>query len=104
MLHTLSPILCVLGWLVLGPRGHVSTRVVFGAVVAPICWLAYTLVRGASVQDRFGNDYYPYPFMNVQEHGYPVVLLNATLVTVLFLVLSFGALAGDRRLGRTRTA
>ena len=32
----------------------------------------YTLARGALVQDRFGHDYYPYPFMNVQEYGYCV--------------------------------
>jgi hypothetical protein len=36
--------------------------------------------------------------MNVGVHGYPVVLLNVSLVAVLFLAVSFGALALDRRL------
>lgn len=102
LLHTASPVLTVLGWLLLGPRRQLSRRIVLLAVIAPICWLVYTLVRGANVQDRFGDDYYPYPFMNVQEHGYPVVLLNCAVVAVLFLAISFGALALDRRLPGVR--
>ena len=98
ILHTLSPILTVAGWLVFGPRGHVTLRIVPLAVIPPVLWIVYALVRGTLVQDRFGNDYYPYPFMNVQTHGYPVVLTNVTLVAVLFLLLAFGAAALDRRL------
>ena len=103
LLHTASPILTVLGWLVFGPRGMISRRVVLLAVIAPVVWIVYALVRGANVQDRFGNDYYPYPFMNVQEHGYPIVLVNVSIVAVLFLAISFGALALDRRLRGVRS-
>jgi len=98
LLHTVSPILAVLGWVLFGPRGMLSPRIVLLAVIAPVAWIVYTLVRGALVLDRFGNHYYPYPFMDVGVHGYPVVLLNVTLVAVLFLTISFGALALDRRL------
>ena len=98
LLHTASPILAVLGWLAFGPRGALSPRVVLLAVIAPVVWIAYALTRGALVRDRFGNDYYAYPFMNVQEHGYPVVLGNVSLVALLFLAISAGALALDRRL------
>ena len=102
VLHTLSPILAVLGWLIFGPRGALSRRIVVLAVIGPVIWIAYALVRGANVQDRFGDDYYPYPFMDVQEHGYPVVLVNVSIVAVLFLAISFGALALDRRLRGVR--
>jgi hypothetical protein len=102
ILHTLSPIITGLGWLLLGPRGQLTRRIVLLSVIAPICWLAYALIRGAFVDDRFGNAYYPYPFMNVQEHGYPVVLVNSGLVAVLFLAIAFGMLALDRRLPGVR--
>ena len=98
ILHTVSPIITVLGWLAFGPRGTLSPRIVLLAVIAPVAWIVYALVRGALVLDRFGNHYYPYPIMDVGVHGYPVVLLNVTLVAVLFLTISFGALALDRRL------
>ena len=103
ILHTASPILCVLGWLVFGPRGLLSRRIVLLALIAPVCWLAYTLVRGALVDDRNGDAYYPYPFMNVQEHGYPVVLANCAAVAVLFLGICAGALWLDGRLPGIRS-
>ena len=59
LLHTLSPILCTVGWLVFGPRCALSRRIVLLGVIAPVCWLVYALVRGALVQDRLGNDYSP---------------------------------------------
>ncbi len=102
VLHTVSPFLAVVGWGVFGPRGALSPRIVLLSVVAPVLWIVYTLIRGANVQDRFGNDYYPYPFMNVPVHGYPVVLINVSIVAVLFLAISFGALALDRRLRAAR--
>ena len=102
LLHTLSPILAVLGWILFGPRGRLSARIVRLSVVGPVLWLTYALVRGALVQDRSGNDYYAYPFMNVQVHGYATVLLRCTLVAALFLGLAFGAEALDKRLRGAR--
>lgn len=64
-------------------------------------WLTYTLIRGALAQDRFGRDYYPYPFLDVATEGYAKVAINVVLVAVLFAVLAGGALIPDRRLPGT---
>ncbi len=98
LLHTLSPILCPVGWLLFGPRRKLDSRIVRLAVVAPVCWLSYALLYGAIVEDRHGNDYYAYPFMNVQVHGYAVALLRSAMVAALFLGLAFAALGIDRKL------
>lgn len=98
ILHTLSPILTVVGWAVFGPRRLVTGQVVRWAVVPPIAWLAFTLVRGAVVEDRNGRNYYPYPFLDVVEHGYLVVAVNALVVAALFLGLAAAAAALDGRL------
>jgi len=98
LLHTLSPILCPLGWLVFGPRRRLDRAIVVRSVVGPLCWLAYALVLGSVLEDRHGNAYYAYPFMNVEHHGYAVALLRCAIVAVLFLGLAFGALALDHRL------
>ena len=104
ILHTASPILCVLGWVIFGPRGWVTSRVVKLSVLFPVLWLAYTLVRGALVEDRTGRNFYPYPFLDVVEHGYARVVVNIVLVAVLFFVLALGALAADKRLRGVRTS
>jgi len=103
ILHTASPILGVVGWLVFGPRGWVTKRIVQLSVLFPVLWLAYTLIRGAIVTDRNGRHFYPYPFLDVVDHGYARVIVNIVLVAVLFFVLAFGALAADRRLKGVRT-
>jgi len=98
ILHTASPILGLSGWIIFGPRGWVTSRIVKLSVLFPVLWLAYTLVRGALVQDRTGRNFYPYPFLDVVEHGYARVAVNIVLVAVLFFVLALGALAADKRL------
>ena len=97
-LHLVVPALAVGGWLVLGPRRRVDRPDVLGALVLPLAWLAYTLVRGAFVS------WYPYPFIDVDRHGYAVVLLNCAAVAALMLAFAWGALLLDRRLAARVTA
>jgi uncharacterized membrane protein len=94
LLHTATPVAGVLGWLLFGPRGQTNPRIVAWSIVFPLLWLVFTLIRGAFV------GFYPYPFVDVTEHGYPRVLLNCLLVAVLFLALAAGATFLDNRLYR----
>ncbi|MEV5962819.1 Pr6Pr family membrane protein [Kribbella sp. NPDC051952] len=97
LLHTVTPILGVLGWLLFGPRGQTDWQIVGWSIVYPLLWLVFTLVRGEFV------GFYPYPFMDVSTHGYGRVLLNCLLVAILFLALAAGATFLDRRLRRKTT-
>jgi hypothetical protein len=92
LLHYVCPPLCVLVWLLTGPRPRIDARTLAWTPVAPLAWVAYTFVRGAVV------GWYPYPFLDVTLHGYAGAL-GATLV-VAVLLLAFAALAGflDRTL------
>jgi hypothetical protein len=92
LLHVVVPILILVGWLVYGPRGLITARDVAAFLVLPVGWLVYTLVRGELV------DWYPYPFIDVGEHGYAVVLLTCVGISALMLVLALGAMWLDRRL------
>ena len=100
ILHTASPVITVAGFLLFGPRGLLSSRIVRLAVLAPLGWLAFTLVRGPFVQDVHGRDYYPYPFLDAQQHGYASVLLAVLVVAVLFVGVCAAAVAVDGRLSR----
>jgi hypothetical protein len=85
LLHIVVPLLCLVGWVVFGPRGLVTTRDIWAFLVVPVGWLVYTLVRGAFV------DWYPYPFVDVDQHGLGVVLLNCVGISALMLLLAFAA-------------
>lgn len=58
----------------------------------PALWFVYTLGRGALWH------WYPYPFLQVPTHGYPTVLVNAVLVTLVLTAVSALFAAGDRKL------
>lgn len=92
LLHTLSPLLCVAGWVCFGPRGAVDRRAVVGALAFPIAWLVFTLLRGAVV------GFWPYPFLNVDVLGLGAVLVNCVLVAALFTGLAVGAARLDSHL------
>lgn len=95
LLHTATPLLGVLGWALFGPRRTTDLRIAGWSLVFPLLWLAFTLIRGEFVE------FYPYPFIDVNQYGYGQVLLNCLLVAVLFLALAAGATALDRRLRTT---
>jgi len=94
VLHTVVPVMGVLGWLIFGPRGRASQRVMWLSVLFPIAWLMFTLIRGPIV------DFYPYPFVDVIKLGYVRVLINCVWVAVLYFGLTAGAAALDKRLAR----
>jgi hypothetical protein len=95
LLHIVVPAMIVLGWLVFGPRQRI-TRAEFGPfLVLPVVWLVYTLIRGAIVH------WYPYPFIDVDVHGYLYVAMACLGVSVLMLGLAVGSQLLDPRLPGT---
>jgi len=96
LLHQVTPILTVLVWLVVGPRGWVSWRTVLGALVIPLAWVAVMLLHGAFVRA------YPYPFVDVAVLGYAAALVNIVGILVLGLAMAAGFLGLERLLARSR--
>ena len=89
LVHTIVPLLAVVGWLVFGPRGQTCRRVACLSVILPCCWLAFTLLRGAVIQ------WYPYRFVDVNALGYAKVILNCFWVSLLTCGLTLSAFVLD---------
>ena len=66
--HYITPMISIVVWLALGPRGQFKFSDTFAVFIIPIAYLAYTLVHGAMAS------VYPYPFFNVIKYGYVSVL------------------------------
>lgn len=98
LLHVVVPVMAVIGWLVFGPRHRVRRGDLLPALVFPVLWLVYTLIRGEIV------NWYPYPFLDAGEHGYGSVAITCLGIAVLFVGLAALAWKGDERLARTRWA
>jgi len=80
-LHTVTPLLALVYWIFFVPRFQPSLKKCLLWLVYPLGYLGITLWRGGS------SGFYPYPFINVRDLGYPHVLLNATGLFAGFLVL-----------------
>lgn len=82
VLHVITPILTVVVWVVWGPRGWITRHEVPLALVVPLVWIVWMLVRGAVVHA------YPYGFANVEELGYASVATTLVAILVFGLVLA----------------
>lgn len=82
--HILVPAVTVLVWLIWGPRGWIAGRTVVRAMVIPLTWVGWMLVRGAVIGA------YPYGFVDVISLGYAKVFV--TLMVILGFGLTVAAL------------
>ena len=89
LLHTVVPVLAIVGWVLYGPRRLTSQRVARLTVLFPLVWFAFTLTRGAVI------DWYPYTFIDVNHLGYFKIAMNAMWIALLVFALAAGATAFD---------
>lgn len=97
VLHYAMPVALVVDWAIDRPRWAIPFRRAVAWIAYPAAFIAYTLVRGAVV------DWYPYPFVDVAERGYPAVLLTTLLLGTAMLAVIW-LLAWTTRLGADRVA
>ncbi len=79
--HYFSPAAALLGWLLFGPRPRLDWATLGWLWVWPVLWIGYTFAVGAATK------WYPYPFLDVQLHGYAIALRNTVGVVVVALVI-----------------
>ncbi|MGI9186196.1 MAG: Pr6Pr family membrane protein [Gaiellales bacterium] len=88
--HTVTPLLAVIVWAAFGPREWLRRRLILPALVLPIVWVIFTLIRGAII------DAYPYGFINVVELGYAMALINVGVILLIGIAICFGLIGIDR--------
>jgi hypothetical protein len=105
------PIASVLGFVVIGPRARFDGKdMVF--LVWPVCWLLYTMLRGALLKPVFSGfgqtpSHYPYSFLNVGHVPIAEVIGSILVITVMLIALGLAYIYGDRwleRLAHARTS
>jgi hypothetical protein len=94
LLHQITPIVTIAVFIIAGPRKWFSVKGVFAALIIPIVYVIYTLIRGAVIGA------YPYDFFNVVKYGYGAVLINVVAIAVLGLVIAFIYMGIDRLISR----
>jgi hypothetical protein len=75
--HYFSPAAALLGWLLFGPRPRLDWATLGWLWLWPLLWIGYTFAVGAATK------WYPYPFLDVQLHGYAIAIRNTVGVVVV---------------------
>ena len=96
VLHVWAPVLILLDWLFAPGRPALAWNRIWFAMIYPILWLVYALLRGTF------TDWWTYPFLNPGEPGgWPSVLLYILVIALVIVAISAAAI-GLSRLGRRR--
>lgn len=76
VLHYLMPFVMVVDWLINPPRSRISLKRALLWAIYPVAYVAYSLIRGHFV------GWYPYPFLNVADHGYASVFVTSIVIAM----------------------
>ena len=84
VLHYLMPVAIVVDWLVDPPKLKLNAKHALWALMLPVAYLIYVLIRGAQ------TGWYPYPFLNpANTGGYSAVAAYSLGITLLFVLASW---------------
>ncbi len=95
LLHSVIPVIFILYWMIFVPKAKFQWKNIFIWLIYPVIYVVLMLIRGAV------SGYYPYPFIDVNQLGYPRVFFNGFGLIVAFLILSGIFVAIGKFMSRT---
>ncbi len=104
VMHVWAPLLLVTDLLFGTGHRAVRWRAAFAALVFPLAWIAYTLLRAPLITaPSSGTPYwYPYPFLDPHDGGWASVFAYVAAIAVGILAVAIGGVAA-LQMRRTRT-
>lgn len=82
VLHYIFPVAMLLDWMIDRPGKRIARKSSLIWLAFPLVYAAYSLIRG-----HF-TGWYPYPFLNIIEHGYVQVALTNVVVAACVVPLA----------------
>lgn len=95
MLHYVTPPLFVIDWLAFVDKRALDWRLGLSALGFPLAYLVWTVIHGAA------TGWYPYPFIDAAELGYPRASLNTAGLVLVFVALQVALVGIGRLLARS---
>jgi hypothetical protein len=77
ILHRILPLVVLADWLYDKPVQKITPKQSLLWLVYPVLYLIYSLIHGP-----LAHNWYPYPFINVSEHGYFTVFANSLVIAL----------------------
>lgn len=94
-LHDVVPPMTFLDYLLFDQKGWIRKWMPPFAAIFPICYVILSMIAAPFLS---GSDRYPYPFLNVDTLGWPIVLLNILLLSAAYFMAGYLVYGLDRLL------
>lgn len=82
LLHSIVPVCVLIYWMLFANKRAIKWNQIPKWLIYPLIYFVFILVRG-----NFSN-FYPYPFVNVDELGMSTVLVNSVILMIVFIVIA----------------
>ncbi len=105
VLHGIVPVMAIADWLLFDVKGTMGKFDPLVWTALPIIYAIYVFVRVALLggsMTGFGESRYPYPFIDVDANGWPMVLITMAAMIAFFIALGYVYRAIDRRLAKSK--
>ncbi|MEO5995965.1 MAG: Pr6Pr family membrane protein [Chitinophagaceae bacterium] len=93
-LHYLVPFFYLLYYLVFAPKGLQQYKNSFKWLIYPLTYIIFSLVYGAITR------LYPYPFIDLQKLGLPMLVRNILLLSVAYYLFGLLVIFIDKKLAK----
>ncbi|MBS1928484.1 MAG: Pr6Pr family membrane protein [Chitinophagaceae bacterium] len=96
LLHSIIPVLVIIFWIFYEQKQELKWKSIPVFLLYPLLYLAFILVRGAF------SGFYPYPFINVTDLGWPKVISNIILLFSVFVILFILFIGAGKLIARNK--
>jgi hypothetical protein len=93
VLHSFIPIMMLIYWWIYTDARHIAYKAVLPWLIYPFVYAVYVFIYGHFM------GWYPYPFLNVSQLGYPQALINGGAVLASFLLFALVFVFAGKRKG-----
>ncbi|GAA1321342.1 Pr6Pr family membrane protein [Nonlabens tegetincola] len=102
LIHIITPCLLIVDWMVFVPKGRLRAFDPLLWAIIPLLYLVFAFVYGGLGGEFSPGQRYPYPFLNVDEHGVAGVAVRVCVLAVALIGVGYAYFGLDRLLSRNR--
>lgn len=98
LLHIVTPVLIMADWLLFDTKGRWNAKAPLLWVTAPYLYFAFIMIT-APKMDKTDSMRFPYPFLNYEQMGIPLLILVLAVMTFFFIGISYLCILIDKKMG-----
>lgn len=98
ILHIVTPVMIMADWLLFDTKGRWKSTAPLWWLIAPYMYFFFILIS-ANIMDKNTANRFPYPFLNYEQMGIPMLILVISVMTVLYIFIGYLCFLIDRKMG-----